>query len=40
MLVLKVERYFDAMHHEATCRRLVEVVSQDVVNVRSVKGSL
>ena len=28
------------MHHVATCRRLVDAVSQEVVNVRKVKGNL
>ena len=38
MSTLKVQRYVNAMHHEATCRKLVEVVSSEAVNVRRIKG--
>ena len=40
MSALKVQRDVNAIHHEYTCRRLVELVSQEVVDVRGVKKVL
>ena len=40
MSTLKLQRDVNAMPHGATCKRLVEVVSQGVVIVRRVKEVL
>ena len=31
------QREFNATHHEAICRRLVKLASQEIVNVKKVK---
>ena len=36
----KLQRALNVIHHEAACKRLVESVSQEVVNVRRVKEDL
>ena len=40
MSTLKVQRNVNAVHHEATCRMLVEAVSQEAVNAGRIKGVL
>ena len=40
MLNLKAQRDVNAMQHKAICRRLVEAVRQETVNLRRVKGDL
>ena len=40
MSTLKVQREVNAIHHEVTCQRLVELVSQEVIDVRRIKGVL
>ena len=40
MSTLKVQRDVNQMNHEATCRTLVELVGQEVTNVKRFKGDL